>query len=92
MNSHKEVNIPKIEQTILKISNVVKEVAVFIHNDHLFALIYLNFQEAKNRKIIRLENEIRWYAVELYNMEVKNDQKIKGYQIIQTPLPKDARG
>jgi long-chain acyl-CoA synthetase len=92
MNSHKEVNIPKIEQTILKISNVVKEVAVFIHNNHLFALIYPNFQEAKNRKIIRLGNEIKWYAVELYNMQAKNDQKIKGYQIVQTPLPKDAKG
>ncbi len=92
MNSHTEVNIPKIEQSILKISNVVKEVAVFIHDNHLFVLIYPDFQEAKNRKIIRLENEIRWYAVELYNMKVKNDQKIKGYQIVQTPLPKDAKG
>lgn len=92
MNSHKEVNIPKIEQTFLKISNVVKEVAVFIHDNHLFALIYPDFQEAKNRKIIRIGNEIRWYAVELYNMQAKNDQKIKGYQIVQTPLPKDAKG
>jgi hypothetical protein len=37
MKSHKEVNIPKIEQSILKISNVIKEVAVFIHNNWLIA-------------------------------------------------------
>jgi len=92
MNSHEEINIPKIEQTILKISNVVKEVAVFIHDNHLFALIYPDFQEAKNRKIIRIGNEIKWYAVELYNMQAKNDQKIIGFQIVQTPLPKDAKG
>jgi len=92
MNSHKEVNIPKIEQSILKISNFVKEVAVFIHNNHLFALIYPDFEEAKNRKIIRLKNEIRWYAVELYNIKAPKEQKIKGYQIVQTPLPKDAKG
>ncbi|MEA3433541.1 MAG: 1-acyl-sn-glycerol-3-phosphate acyltransferase, partial [Campylobacterota bacterium] len=92
MNSHEEVNIPKIEQTILKISNVVKEVVVFIHDNHLFALIYPDFQEAKNRKIIRLGNEIKWYAVELYNIQAKNDQKIKGFQIVQTPLPKDDKG
>jgi len=92
MNSHKEVNIPKIERTILKISNVVKEVAVFMHNNHLFALIYPDFQEAKNRKIIRIGNEIKWYAVEFYNMQAKNDQKIIGFQIVQTPLPKDAKG
>jgi len=92
MNSHKEVNIPKIEQTILKISNLVKEVAIFTHNNHLFALIYPNFQEAKNRKIIRLEEEIRWYAIELYNIKAPKDQKIKGYQIVQTSFPKDAKG
>ena len=92
MNSHEEVNIPKIEQTFLKISNVVKEVAVFTHDNHLFALIYPDFQEAKNRKIIRIGNEIKWYAVELYNMQAKNDQKIIAFQIVQTPLPKDAKG
>lgn len=92
MNSHKEVNIPKIEQSILKISNLVKEVAIFIHNDQLFALIYPDFREARNRKIIRIENEIRWYAIELYNIKALKEQKIKGYQIVQTSLPKDAKG
>jgi len=92
MNNHKEINILKIERTILKLSNVVKEVAVFMHNKQLFALIYPNFQKAKDRKIIRLENEIRWYAVELYNMQAPKEQKIKGYQIVQTPLPKNDKG
>jgi long-chain acyl-CoA synthetase len=92
MNNHKGINILKIERTILKISNVVKEVAVFMHNKQLFALIYPNFQKAKERKIIRLENEIRWYAVELYNIKAPKDQKIKGYQIVQTPLPKNDKG
>jgi long-chain acyl-CoA synthetase len=92
MNNHKEVNIPKIEQSILKISNLVKEVAIFIHNDQLFALIYPDFEEAKNSKIIRLVNEIRWYAVELYNIKAPKEQKIKDYQIVQTPLPKDYKG
>lgn len=92
MNSHTEVNIPKIEQTVLKISNVVKEIAVFMHNNQLFALIYPNFQKAKDRKIIRLGNEIRWYAVELYNIKAPKEEKIKSYQIVQTPLPKNSKG
>ncbi len=92
MNSHKEINILKIEKNILKISNVVKEVAVLIHNNQLFALIYPDFEEAKKCKIIRLNNEIKWYAVELYNIKAPKDEKIKGYQIVQTPLPKDDKG
>jgi long-chain acyl-CoA synthetase len=92
MNSHNEVSIPKIEKTILKISNLVKEVAVVRHKNYLFALIYPDFQEAKNRKLVRIENEIRWYAVELYNINAPKEQKIKDYQIVQTSLPKDSKG
>jgi long-chain acyl-CoA synthetase len=62
MNIQNEINVDEIEQTILKTSNIVKEVAVFIHNEQLFALIYPDFEKAKKRKIIRLENEIKWYA------------------------------
>ncbi|MDD3499687.1 MAG: glycerol acyltransferase, partial [Sulfurovum sp.] len=78
MNSPKKIDIPKIEQTILKLSKVVKEVAVFMHHGQLFALIYPDIEEAKKRKLIRIENEIRWYAVELYNIKAKESQKIKG--------------
>ena len=49
-------------------------------------------KKLKSCKIIRLENEIRWYAVELYNINAHKEQKIKGYQIVQTPLPKNAKG
>lgn len=92
MNNHNEINILKIEKNILKLSNVVKEVAVLIHNNQLFALIYPDFEEAKKCKIIRLNNEIKWYAVELYNIKAPKDEKIKSYQIVQTPLPKDDKG
>jgi long-chain acyl-CoA synthetase len=92
MYNHQEIDTLKIERAILQISNIVQEVAVFMQHGHLFALIYPNFHEAKKRKLIRLENEIRWYAVELYNIKAPEEQKIKGYQILQTPLPKDNKG
>ena len=92
MYIHKEIDTLKIERTILKISNIVKEVAVFMHDGHLFALIYPDFHEAKKRKIMRLENEIKWYAVELYNIEAMEEETIKGYQIVRSPLPKDEEG
>lgn len=92
MNTHKEVDFHKIEDTILKTSNIVKEIAVIIHNKQLFALIYPDFEKVKKRKIIRLNNEIKWYAVELYNIKAPYDQKIKGYQIVQSSLPKDNQG
>lgn len=92
MNSHSKVNVKEIEKTILETSNIVKEVGVFLHNNQLFAIIYPDFEAVKKRKILRLENEIKWYAVELYNIKATKDQKIKGYQIVQTALPKDDKG
>lgn len=92
MNSPKKIDIPKIEKTMLKLSKLVKEVAVFMHHGQLFAVIYPDLEEAKRRKLIRIENEIRWYAVELYNLKAKSDQKIRGYQIVQAPLPKQSNG
>ncbi|MDD3591078.1 MAG: glycerol acyltransferase, partial [Sulfurovum sp.] len=87
-----KIDLSRIEQTILKLSKVVKEVAVFMHHGQLFAVIYPDLEEAKKRKLIRIENEIRWYAVELYNIKAESDQKIKGYQIVHSPLPKQNNG
>lgn len=92
MKSYSKINISDIENSILEISKIVKEVAVLIYNDQLFALIYPNFDEAKKRHIMRLENEIKWYAVELYNIKAPEDKKIKDYHIVQVPLPRDDKG
>lgn len=92
MKSQNRIDIPRIEQAIMKISKLVKEVAVFMHRGQLFAVIYPDLEEAKREKLIRIENEIRWYAVELYNIKAESGQKIKGYRIVRSPLPKKSNG
>ncbi|UFH58471.1 1-acyl-sn-glycerol-3-phosphate acyltransferase [Sulfurovum mangrovi] len=92
MKSQEKIDLSRIEQTIMKISKFVKEVAVFIHKGQLFAAIYPDLEEAKRRNLIRIENEIRWYAVELYNIKAESGRKIKGYQIVRSPLPKKNNG
>ncbi|MCK5110601.1 MAG: 1-acyl-sn-glycerol-3-phosphate acyltransferase [Arcobacteraceae bacterium] len=77
-----------IEERILFLSPFVKEVVVVIHDGYPFALIYPDFEALKTAHIINIESEIRWYAVELYNMEVKESQKVRGYKIYLEPLPK----
>ena len=39
--------------------------------------------------IINIESEIRWYGVELYNMEVGESQKVRGYKISTKELEKN---
>jgi long-chain acyl-CoA synthetase len=81
-----------IEKAILKISPLVKEIAVIEHEGHPFALIFPDFEEAKARSIVNIENEIKWYAVELYNIKAGARMKVRGYRIVTHPLSKTASG
>jgi long-chain acyl-CoA synthetase len=86
------MNLHDIQERILILCPFVKEIVVTIHNGHPFALIYPNFQTLKSSYIINIESEIRWYGVELYNMEVKESEKVRGYLISKYPLPKTDSG
>ncbi|PNV82189.1 MAG: glycerol acyltransferase [Sulfurimonas sp.] len=80
------MDLKKIEEKVLSYSHFVKEIAVIIHKEHPFAFIYPDFEALKEAKIINIKEEIRWYAVELYNMKAKESEKIKGFKILTAPL------
>ncbi|WP_294962898.1 1-acyl-sn-glycerol-3-phosphate acyltransferase [Sulfurimonas sp.] len=80
--------LQNIEKRILTLCPFVKDIVVTIENGHPFATIYPNFKALKSAHIVNIENEFRWYAVELYNMEVEESQKVKGYRICKFPLAK----
>ena len=75
------MNLEQIQKRLLFISPYVKEVSVTIQDGSPFALIYPNFEALKADHIINIEAEIKWYCVELYNMEVDESFKIRGYKI-----------
>ena len=77
------MDLKKIEARILFHSPYVKKVKVIMRKNYPFAIIYPNFEVLKEANIINIESEIRWYGVELYNMEVEDiAQKVHGYEII----------
>ncbi|MCD6433493.1 MAG: glycerol acyltransferase, partial [Sulfurimonas sp.] len=76
------MDLQKIEDRILFHSPYVKKVKVIMRDNYPFATIYPNFEALKEANIINIESEIRWYGIELYNMEVDDSKKIRGYEII----------
>ncbi|EDZ61700.1 phospholipid/glycerol acyltransferase [Sulfurimonas gotlandica GD1] len=86
------MNLHTIEEKILLLCPYVQEIVVTLHNGRPFATIYPNFQTLKSAYIINIESEIRWYGVELYNMEVEESRKVRGYIISTLPLPRTASG
>ena len=83
------MDLNKIENKILSLSPFIKEISVVIKNDAPFAHVYPDFEELKKANIINIEEEIRWYGVELYNMEVEELQKVRGYKILTNVSPND---
>ncbi|MDD5401040.1 MAG: 1-acyl-sn-glycerol-3-phosphate acyltransferase [Sulfurimonas sp.] len=86
------MDLHKIEEKLSSYTLFIKEVAVIVHNGTFFAIVYPDFNALKEAKIINIEEEIRWYAIELYNMQAEESLKIKGYKILTVPLPKTVLG
>jgi long-chain acyl-CoA synthetase len=82
------MNLQKTQIRVLQLSSYVKEIAVIKHNESPFAIIHPNFQRLQEANIINIESEIRWYAIELYNLQAKEEDKIRAYIIYKEPLPK----
>ena len=77
-------NFKEIEEKILSISKLVSKVEISRNDTGLFATLYPDFEELKQAHIINIENELRWYALELYNFEADEQDKITSYKIIST--------
>ncbi len=76
------MDLEKIEQEVMRLSPYVKEIKVVIRDSAAFALIFPDFDKLRESHIINIREEIRWYAVELYNLHAKEDEKIRGFVIV----------
>ncbi len=77
---------------ILQLSALVAEIAVREAADGLEACIVPNLDEAARQGVVNLSDEIRWYAVELYNLEAPGDARIVRFRVRTEPLPKRPSG
>ncbi len=84
-------NSAEIEKRVLHLSPFVKEISVQKRDKKMMAFIYPDFEALKQQKIVNIENEIRWYAVELYNLDPIDGIKLDGYRIVQEPFSSAAR-
>ena len=76
----------KIEERILERFKIVREVKLEIVDGRLIANIYPNFETLQVRKIININDEIKWYVVGDYNLDTIDNVEIDGFKIIQHPL------
>ena len=75
-------NFKAIEEKILSISPFVKNVEISKDEKGLVATLYPDFEALQKSHIINIEDELRWYAIEIYNFEVEDKDRILLYKIV----------
>ncbi len=88
----KNINPEEIEKKILKISDLIKEVAVIEKDGNLFAVIYPDFKKVEEKGIVNINETIRWEVIDKYNQTVPQYERIYGFQIVKQELPKTRLG
>lgn len=82
----------KIEKKLLTTLPYLKEVSILNYNNKPFVFIYPDFEKLKHSHIILIEEEILWYAIEIYNMDVELKDRLENYKILTKPIPKNSNG
>ncbi|WP_457621488.1 AMP-binding protein [Persephonella sp.] len=90
--SGKNINPEEIESKILKISDLIREVAVVMKDGQLFAVIYPDFQKVHQSRILNLEETIKWNVIDKYNLSVPDYKRIYSFKIVRKELPKTRLG
>jgi len=79
------MDFKNIEKKVLSLCPYIKDISVEKKDGRLFANIVPNFETLEAANIINIESEIRWYGVELYNLQAEESQKILAYKILREP-------
>ncbi|MGB6129076.1 MAG: AMP-binding protein [Psychrilyobacter sp.] len=88
----KNINPQDIEDTIMKKTNLISELAVTEYKNHLVAIVYPNFTVIEQEGIKNINEAIKWNVIDPYNIEAPNYRKILDFKIVQEELPKTRLG
>ncbi|MDR0206307.1 MAG: AMP-binding protein [Bacteroidales bacterium] len=87
----KNINPGEIEQELLKNSHFMKEIAVFLHQDHLHLLIYPEMSAVRLDSEGDIEELLKNEIAE-YNKNVAHYKRIQQFHIVSEELPKNRMG
>ncbi|MGL5124043.1 MAG: AMP-binding protein [Fusobacteriaceae bacterium] len=92
LSNGKNINPVDIEIELMRGSDLIKEVAVVEHNNHLLGLIYPDFDLAKERGVVNIKEELKWQIIDKYNVTAPKYRKILETKIVSLELPKTKLG
>lgn len=88
LSNGKNINPEEIENKIQGMTEVITEIGVFEKADMLHAVIYPDYQKAKQLGIENVEEMIKWQVIDKYNQSVTPYKKVMKFSLIKEPLPR----
>lgn len=88
LSNGKNINPEEIENKILSMNDVITEIGVFEKSDLLHAVIYPDYQKAKQQGIENVEEMLKWQVIDKYNQSVTPYKKIMKFSLVKEPLPR----
>ena len=88
----KNINPEEVERVVLKNSEFVKEVGVFLKEGILQAIILPDFRKLNEAGITDLEDHFRWQVIDKVNRSVSPYKKILRFHITSAELPRTRLG
>ncbi|MCK5780224.1 MAG: AMP-binding protein [Psychrilyobacter sp.] len=92
LGNGKNINPADIEEEIFKTTDLIKEIAVTEHKNHLVAIVFPDFAKVEKDGIKNISEKIKWDVIDPYNVEAPNYKKILDIKIVQDELPKTKLG
>lgn len=92
LSNGKNINPADIENEIFKGTDLIHDIAVVEHNNHLLALVYPDFDKVKERKITNITETLKWEIIDSYNVKAPAYRKILEIKIVKEELPKTKLG
>ncbi len=88
LSNGKNINPEEIENKILSYSEIITEIGVFEKSDMLHAVIYPDYQKAKQLGIENVEEKLKWDVIDKYNQTVTPYKKVMKFSLVKEPLPR----
>ena len=90
--SGKNVNPEEVESRILGEFDVVREIALCLHDDVLHAVILPDFARLAEKGVHALDDYFRWNVLDTYNQKAAPAKKIMKFTLVREELPKTRLG
>lgn len=88
LSNGKNINPEEIENKIMSMTEVITEIGVFEKADMLHAVIYPDYQKAKQLGVENVEEMLKWQVIDKYNQSVTPYKKVMKFSLTKEPLPR----